>query len=93
MPGAFPRVFLLLPMFLLAACGHGNGAPPADDIPEGAIKVRDGYYMVPVGVDDDGCAMFSAYAPGMMTDQAIRFRRADGTFTVNKEEAACDGRN
>lgn len=91
MPGASTRAFLLSPLLLLAACGHQS--EPAADIPDGAIKVRDGYYMKPVGVDDDGCRMFTPYAPGMITDQAIRFQKADGGFTTTKEEAACDGRN
>jgi hypothetical protein len=80
-----------MPLLAISACTHGS--EPAADIPEGAIKVRDDYYMLPAGVDDNGCRMFTPFAPGMMTDQAIRFRRADGSFTLSREEAACEGRN
>jgi hypothetical protein len=77
-------------LLILSACAHPGGS--ATDIPQDAIKLRDNYYMLPIGADDDGCAMFRPYAPGMMTDQAIRFRRADGSFTMAREEAACPGR-
>jgi len=81
-----------LPLLLvLAACAPAGDA--TTDIPEDAIRLRDNYYMLPIGTDDDGCPMFRPYAPGMMTDQAIRFRRADGSFTMAREEAACEGRS
>jgi len=86
------RVLAIFALSLLAACSHGGDDAPSD-IPEGAVEVREGYYMVPVTKDEDGCQMYRAYAPGMLTDQAIRYQRADGSFTVNKEEAACDGRS
>jgi hypothetical protein len=91
MAGGRAIALFILPLLFLSACGHPGDL--AQDIPEGAIKVRGNYYMLPAGVDDDGCRMFTPYAPGMMTDQAIRFRRADGSFTMSREEAACKGRS
>ncbi len=61
-----------------------------DDLPDGAIQTGDDMYMVPVGTpDSNGCQLYRAHSPGKMVPQVIFYRRADGTFVVNKAEAAC----
>lgn len=59
-------------------------------LPPGAIKVSERLYMVPIGIDVDGCEQFSAYpADGGMTKQAIHYRRPDGSFSLDKDSATC----
>lgn len=64
-----------------------DDAPPP--LPEGAVEVGEGIYQVPVGRDDDGCAMYQLHAPGQAVIQVISYRRADGAFTTDKSEADC----
>lgn len=59
-------------------------------LPEGAIKVEEGLYQVPIGRDEDGCMMYRMHAPGRDVAQVIHYRRADGTFTKAKRDAVCD---
>ncbi len=71
-----------------AETGDRTGDTPAP-LPEGAIKVEEGVYQAPMGRDDDGCMMYQLHAPGQAVIQAISYRRADGSFTMDKREAAC----
>lgn len=87
--------------FALAACsestmpsgkkGDSSTEPNAAAVPADAIAVGDDVYMVPAGVDSDGCAMFRVFSPTKMVVQAVHYRAADGTFVMDKVEAACDG--
>ncbi len=83
---------------LAVACQPGgdqtlsNDAEPpstAADVPEGAIKVTDKLYMVPVSMDETGCQQYSAHAVGGFAPTVIYYRRADGTFTEDRAEADC----
>lgn len=93
------KIFLALIAFAGAsACQpHGeqpvnNESPPASeaaDLPEGAIKVSDKLYMVPVSTDETGCQQYSAHAVGGFAPTVIYYRRADGSFTEDRTEADC----
>jgi hypothetical protein len=67
----------------------GGDDASAATLPEGAIEVGEGRYQLPMGRDDDGCMMYQLQAPGQMVAQAISYRRADGSFTYDRREAAC----
>jgi hypothetical protein len=85
-PPAFRIVFgVVCALGLLAADAA------SEPLPEGAVKVEEGLYQVPIGRDDDGCMMYQMHAPGRDVIQVISYRRADGTFTMAKPEAACNG--
>jgi hypothetical protein len=58
-------------------------------LPNSAIAVGDGVYMVPIGKDAQGCAMYRALSPNKAVVQAIHYRANDDRFVMNKDEAAC----
>lgn len=58
-------------------------------VPDGAIAVGDDVYMVPLGKDAQGCAMYRAFSPTKAVAQVLQYRAADGQFVMNKDEAAC----
>lgn len=69
-------------------------AAASDDpatLPDGAIRTDEGVYHVPIGRDEEGCMMYRMHAPGRDVVQVIFYRRADGSFTMAKSEAACEG--
>lgn len=83
---------------------HDSGAAPGTDrtgaatealsaasIPAGAIEVGQDLYQVPIGRDADGCALYRLYSPTRMVSQAISYRRRDGSFTIDRREAGCQG--
>lgn len=58
--------------------------------PPGAIPIADEVYAVPIGEpDEQGCQRYRLWSPTKMVVQAIHYRRADGSFTMRKDEAAC----
>ena len=57
--------------------------------PQGAILIDDDLYMVPVSRSAEGCQQYSAWSATKATLTVIYYRRADGSFTMLKEEAAC----
>ena len=60
------------------------------DVPPGAILIGDDVYAVPIGKPDaDGCQRYRLWSPTKVVVQAIHYRRADGSFTMRKDEAAC----
>ena len=59
-------------------------APPAD-----AVRVREDYYMVPIGAGDDGCERYSPWSANNPVTTAIYFRTPDGSFTLSRSEAGC----
>ncbi len=61
--------------------------------PPGAIPIGEDVYAVPVGEpDEQGCQRYRLWSPTKMVVQAIHYRRADGSFTMRKDEAACMNR-
>lgn len=56
---------------------------------ERAIQVGDDLYMIPKGIDEDGCEMFGPYSKANPTATAIYYRQADGSFNATKDLAVC----
>ena len=57
--------------------------------PPGAIRTGDDLYMVAIGRDSSGCLQFKPWSKSRMVPAAIYFRKADGDFTLYKDEADC----
>ena len=57
--------------------------------PPGAIRTGDDLYMVAIGRDSNGCLQFKPWSKSRMVPAAIYFRKADGGFTLYKDEADC----
>ncbi len=72
------------------ACTPGADGPlePARP-PAGAVQVSSELYMVPAGADDSGCPMFQPWSPTLMVVQALHWRSADGSFTLDRNAADC----
>lgn len=54
-----------------------------------AIQLGDNFYMLPKGIDEDGCEIFGPYSKGGMTVTALYHRQADGGFDIAKDPAIC----
>ena len=67
----------------------GSSATADRTVPAGAIAVGPDLFQVPIGTDAEGCPMYRLHAPGRMVTQAIAWRRPDGSFTLDRREAAC----
>jgi hypothetical protein len=68
----------------------GPGAPRlVAELPDGAIPIGSELYMLPIGRDEDGCMMYQLHAPRGMVIQAIHYRTAAGSFTLDKQDADC----
>jgi hypothetical protein len=69
-------------------------APPRDHaqlgLPEGAIPIGSDLYMLPVGEDAGGCAMYQLHSDGGLVMRSIHYRTEAGAFTLEREDAACD---
>ncbi len=61
------------------------GAP----VPEAAIPVGRDLYMIPMGTDEGGCPVFQPWSPTLMVVQALHWRAADGSFTLDRDAADC----
>ncbi|MGI9449797.1 MAG: hypothetical protein ACR2QH_04005 [Geminicoccaceae bacterium] len=59
------------------------------NILDNAIQVGDDLYMLPKGIDDDGCEMFGPYSENNPTVTALQYRQADGSFDIAKDPAVC----
>ena len=67
-----------------------EGSSMSHEVPAGAIQEGDDYYMVPVGTDAGGCVQYSPWSGSNPVTAAIYYRKADGSFTLSKEQAGCD---
>ncbi|MDH3663123.1 MAG: hypothetical protein OEU92_24390 [Alphaproteobacteria bacterium] len=54
-----------------------------------AIPVGDDLFMIPAGVDEDGCEMFRPHAADNPVKAAIHYRQADGSFGIARDPAVC----
>lgn len=54
-----------------------------------AIQVGDDLYMVPSGVDEQGCEMFNPFSNNSPSVKAIHYRQADGSFNIVRDPAVC----
>ena len=57
--------------------------------PAGAVQVGEDHYMVPADTDANGCARFRPWSGSNIVTAAIYYCKADGSFTLNKEQAGC----
>lgn len=70
----------------ISACMAQSDAKP----PEGAVKISQDLYAVPLPQpDQDGCVLYRLWSAENMVTQAIHYRKANGDFTMNKNEATC----
>ncbi|MFC7048396.1 hypothetical protein [Emcibacter nanhaiensis] len=76
---------------LLSACAANSEFPraAAADWPAGTIETAEGVFQVPLGQDKNGCMMYQTKIPGAKTTQVIKYRKKDGSFTMNRAEADC----
>ncbi len=76
---------------LLAGCAPGpeSGGSGRDPLPEGAIEVEEGLYMIPLAAPVEGCQAYRAHAPGQMVVQVIYYRAVDGRFVTDRRDAHC----
>ena len=74
-----------------ATAGEPSGAAETRAPPADAVRVKEDYYMVPIGVDDDGCEQYSPWSANNPVTTALYFRKADGSFTLSRAEAGCGG--
>jgi hypothetical protein len=75
-----------LPCFACAAGGE-PARPP--EIPANAIPAGEGLWMVPLEGEVEGCQAFRPVSPGRMTVAALYYRKRDGGFTLDRNEADC----
>ncbi len=61
-------------------------SPP---VPEGAIKVGDDLYQVPVGTDAGGCMQYRMFSQTKAVVAAIFYRAPSGEFTMDRSRADC----
>ncbi|HRY26613.1 MAG TPA: hypothetical protein P5558_19755 [Geminicoccaceae bacterium] len=72
------------------ACAPAAEGPPVPaPAPDNAVQVSPELYMVPAGEDDVGCPMFQPWSPTLMVVQALHWRSADGSFTLDRNAADC----
>lgn len=74
----------------LAACQDNQAASGLEGLPAGSVQTGPNMYMIPSGPPDgDGCQAYRVHSPGNVVIQMVYYRKADGGFSANKEEAAC----
>lgn len=74
----------------LAACQENEAASGLESLPPGSVQTGPNMYMIPTGQPDgDGCQAYRLHSPGNVVIQMVYYRKADGGFSANKEEAAC----
>jgi hypothetical protein len=61
------------------------------EIPPAAIPVAPELYMLPMGTDETGCAVFQPWSPTLAVVQALHWRTAEGSFTLDRGAADCAG--
>ena len=84
---ALPGLALVIGLGACTATEESQLEPPL--VPVGAIQVSPELYMVPAGADAVGCPMFQPWSPTLMVVQALHWRSADGTFTLDRNAADC----
>ena len=58
-------------------------------VPADAIAVTPELYMLPMGTDASGCAVFQPWSPTLAVVQALHWRTPAGDFTLDRDEADC----
>ena len=91
-PAGIAAIALTLALGACAAAPEkppGEGSGMSHEVPAGAIQVGEDYYMVPVGADAGGCTQYAPWSGSNPVKTAIYYQKADGSFTLSKEEADC----
>ena len=57
--------------------------------PDGAIRISESVYMVPVSTTADGCTQYTPWSATAAVVAAIHYRRADGSFTLDRSQSEC----
>ncbi|MDE0392497.1 MAG: hypothetical protein OXI57_10560 [Rhodospirillales bacterium] len=68
---------------------YGDESDMTQQPPAGAIQVGEDHYMVPAGADSDGCPLFRPWSGSKPVKTALYYQKADGSFTIGKEQSAC----
>ena len=82
----------LVPVLLMLSACSGTAEFPraaSADWPAGTLETAEGVFQVPLGPDKSGCMMYQTKIPGAKTTQVIKYRKKDGSFTMNRAEADC----
>ena len=90
--GCRAHAFGLVTALALTACTTVE--PTAEraetpEIPAAAIYVGPELYMLPMGTDETGCAVFQPWSPTMSVVQALHWRTPAGGFTLDRAAADC----
>lgn len=59
-------------------------------LPLGSVYVGAGLYMTPGALDEAGCMAYLPWSPSGQVPGTPHYRRADGSFTTQRAEAACE---
>jgi len=82
----------LLLVLGLSACAVPvcGSSPPTKPVAATPVQLDDDLFMIPLKTKDkDDCQGWRLYSETKMVIQAIHYQRMDGSFTINKKEAAC----
>jgi hypothetical protein len=90
--GCRAHAFGLVLALAFTACATAE--PPAEraetpEIPADAIAVAPELYMLPMGTDQTGCAVFQPWSPTLSVVQALHWRTPAGGFTLDRGAADC----
>lgn len=66
-----------------------DGSAIADRFKAIGVQVGADLYMVPTGIDDEGCEVFNPYSDKNPVNTALHFRQADGSFGIARDPAVC----
>ena len=99
---AAPIALLMAAASLLVACtavtstgqtggGDDHGEAIVCVAPQDAIRIREDFYMTPLGVDESGCLQYSPWSSRGAVPTAIYYRKADGSFTLSRSDTGCSG--
>lgn len=61
----------------------------ADRFKDVGVQVGTDLYMVPTGIDDEGCEAFNPYSDKNPVNTALHFRQADGSFGIARDPSVC----
>ncbi|MEM7041226.1 MAG: hypothetical protein AAF543_00300 [Pseudomonadota bacterium] len=61
----------------------------SDRLRKVAIQVGDDFFMIPTGLDEDGCETFKPHSANNPVKAAIYYRQADGTFGIARDPDIC----
>ena len=78
------RALTIAALLGLCACSPAGNGPA---LPAGAVAIGEDTYMVPAAGGDAACPAWRMESPSRMVVQAIFYRKADGSFTVDRAEA------